>query len=446
MNFLTSKPLPRRTLLRGLGATMALPLLEAMLPAFSARGRAAAMPVHRFQTFYVPNGMAMEYWTPKGEGSAFELSPILEPLAPYRNQMLVLSGLRANWNYIHAGASGSFLTGTTRGGRNEVEIIADVSMDQLLARRFAKETQVASLELAMDAPANAGACTGNLSCAYTHTISWRSATQPLPMEYNPRAVFEKLFGDSGSTDRAARGARLRQHKSMLDSVREKLSSLKRELGPRDQVKVDEYTEAVRDVERRIQKAEEQDEAELPAMEQPQGVPPVFEDHLALMLDLQLLALQSDLTRVISFMISKEQSARPYPQIGVPEAHHPLSHHDNHPDLIERMSKINRYHTQLFSQYLAKLRATPDGDGSLLDHMTILYGSGISNSTRHSGDNLPLVVMGGGAGRLKGGRHLTYTDKPSMANLLVTLMDKLDVPVERLGGSTGRLPIDTLSGV
>ena len=445
MNFLTSKSLPRRKVLRGLGATVALPFLEAMLPAFSLRGRAASA-VHRFQTFYVPNGMAMEFWTPKGEGSAFELTPILEPLAPFRDQMLVLSGLRANWNYIHAGASGSFLTGTTRGGRNEVEIIADVSMDQLLARRFAKETQLASLELAMDAPANAGACTGNLSCAYTHTISWRSATQPLPMEYNPRAVFEKLFGDTGSTERAAREARLRQHKSILDSVRDKLSDLKRELGPQDQVKVNEYAEAIRDVERRIQKAEEQDEVELPAMDQPQGVPPVFEDHLALMLDLQLLALQSDLTRVISFMISKEQSARPYPQIGVPEAHHPLSHHDNHPDLIERMSKINRYHTELFSKYLAKLRATPDGDGSLLDHMTILYGSGISNSTRHSGDNLPLLVVGGGAGRLQGGRHLTYSDKPSMANLLVTLMDKLDVPVERLGGSTGKLPIDTLSGV
>jgi len=445
MNFLTAKPLPRRTLLRGVGATMALPFLEAMVPAFS-RGHAASAPVHRFQTFYVPNGMAMEYWTPKGEGSAFELSPILEPLAPYKDRMLVVSGLKANWNYIHAGASGSFLTGTTRGGRNEVEIIADVSMDQLLARRFARETQVASLELAMDAPANAGACTGNLSCAYTHTISWKSATQPLPMEYNPRAVFEKLFGDSGSTERSARGARLRQHKSMLDSVRDKLAELKRELGPRDQVKVDEYGEAIRDVERRIQKAEEQYETELPVMDQPQGVPPVFEDHLALMLDLQRLALQSDLTRVISFMISKEQSARPYPQIGVPEAHHPLSHHDNHPDLVERMSKINRYHAQLFSQYVATLAATPDGDGSLLDHMTILYGSGISNSTRHSGDNLPLLLVGGGAGRLKGGRHLTYSDKPTMANLLVTLMDKLDVPVEKIGGSTGKLPLDTLSGV
>jgi hypothetical protein len=387
--------------------------------------------------------MAMEYWSPKGEGSTFELSPILEPLAPFRNQLLVLSGLRASWNYIHAGASGSFLTGTTRGGRNEVEVIADVSMDQLLARQFARETQLASLEIAMDGPANAGACTGILSCAYTHTISWRSATQPLPMEYNPRAVFEKLFGDSGSTEPAAREARLRQHKSILDSVSDKLTSLKKTLGPEDQTKVEEYTESVRDVERRIQRAEQQSDVELPTIEQPQGVPPVFEDHLALMLDLQLLAFQSDLTRVVSFMIGKEQSARPYPQIGVPEAHHPLSHHENRPELVAHMSKINRYHIELFSKHLSKLRATPDGEGSLLDHMTILYGSGISNSQRHSGDNLPLLVVGGGAGRLKGGRHLSYSDKPPMANLLVTLMDKLDVPVDRLGGSTSALEIDTL---
>src|SRR6266849_7785277 len=254
MSFLTAKSLPRRTALKGLGATMALPFLDAMFPALSSKARAAAKPVQRFQAFYVPNGMAMEYWSPKGEGSAFELSPILEPLAPYRDQMLVLSGIKASWNYIHAGASGSFLTGTPRGGRNEIEIFADVSMDQLLARHFASDTQVASLELSMDAPANAGACTGNLSCVYTHTLSWRSATQPLPMEWNPRAVFERLFGDSGRTDWAAREARMRQHKSILDSVTAKLTALKRDLGPKDQTKVNEYTDAVRDVERRIQKA------------------------------------------------------------------------------------------------------------------------------------------------------------------------------------------------
>jgi hypothetical protein len=266
------------------------------------------------------------------------------------------------------------------------------------------------------------------------------------MEWNPRAVFEKLFGDSGSTDWAARERRLRQHKSILDSVTQKLAGLKQELAPQDQTKVDQYTDAVRDVERRIQMAEKQSGIELPSMEQPVGAPPVFEDHLALMLDLQRLAFQSDLTRVISFMISKEQSARPYPQIGVPEAHHPLSHHNNVPELIARMSKINRYHTELFAGYLAKLRATPDGDGSLLDHMTILYGSGISNSNRHSGDDLPLMLIGGGAGKLKGGRHLKYADKPSMANLLMTIMDKMDYPMEKVGGSTGKLPIDTLSDV
>jgi hypothetical protein len=417
-----------------------------MVPALSARARAAAKPIHRFQAFYVPNGMAMEYWTPKGEGTGFELSPIMEPLAPFRSQLLAVSGMKATWNYIHAGASGSFLTGTIRGGRNEVEIFADVSMDQILAKQFARETQVASLELSLDPPNNAGACTGNLSCVYTHTLSWRSPTQALPTEYNPRAVFEKLFGDTGSTDARARRARLRQQKSILDSVTEKLTRLSNELGPDDRRKVDEYSESVRDVERRIQKAEEQRDVDLPSLDQPQGVPPVFEDHLALMLDLQRLALQADLTRVISFMIGKEQSARPYPQIGVADAHHPLSHHGNVPDLIARMSLINRYHTQLFAKYLDTLRQTRDGEGTLLDHMSILYGAGISNSNAHSGENLPIIVVGGGAGRLRGGRHLKFTDKPPMANLLVTLMDKLDVPVEKLGGSTGKLDIDTLPGV
>ena len=442
---LIQKSLPRRTVLRGLGATLALPFLDAMAPtAVSRAARAATKAPHRFQAFYVPNGMAMEYWTPAEEGTGFRLTPILEPLAPYRDQMIVLSGLHANWNYIHAGASGSFLTGTTRGGTNETEIIADVSMDQLLARHYARETQVASLEVAMDRPNNAGACTGNLSCVYTHTLSWRSPTQPLPMEWNPRAVFETLFGDSGSTDREARAARLRQHKSLLDAVNGKLADLKRELGASDRTKLDDYTESVRDVERRIQRAEEQSDLELPEMRQPQGAPPVFEDHLELMLDLQLLAFQSDLTRVVSFMIGKEQSARPYPQIGVPEAHHPLSHHNNVPEIIEHMSKINRYHTELLSKYLAKLRATPDGDGSLLDHVTIMYGSGISNSTRHAGDNLPIMLVGGGAGRLPSGRHIRYAKEPSLANLLVTLMDKMDVPVDRIGGSTGKLPLDTLA--
>jgi len=441
MAFLT-RSLPRRTLLKGMGTTLALPFLEAMLPPL----RGATTPAHRFQAFYTPNGMAMEYWTPKGAATALELNSIMEPLAAYRDQMLVFSGIKASWNYIHAGASGSFLTGTPRGGKNEIEIIADVSIDQMLGQHFAKETQLATLEICMDLPANAGACTGNLSCAYLDTLCWRSPTQPLPMDWNPRTVFEKLFGDSGSTDRTARARRIQQHKSILDSVNGKLASLKQELGPQDQVKMNEYTDAVRDVERRIEMAERQTNIELPALDQPLGAPPVFEDHVALMMDLKVLALQSDLTRVVSFMISKEQSPRPYPQIGVPEAHHPLSHHNNVPELIEKMSKINRHHVELFSKYLAKLKATPDGDGSLLDHMTILYGAGISNSNGHSGDNLPLMLVGGSSGKIKGGRHLKYDNKPSQANLLMTIMDKMGYPVEKVGGSNGKLPIDTLSEV
>jgi len=437
-----SKSLPRRTVLKGLGTTMALPFLNAMLPPL----RGATKAAHRFQSFYVPNGMAMEYWTPKGEGRTFELAPIMEPLAPYKDQLTAFSGIKASWNYIHAGASGSFLTGTPRGGKNEIEIIADVSIDQMLGRHFESETQLGSLEMSMDLPANAGACTGNLSCAYLDTLSWRSPTQPLPMEWNPRTVFEKLFGDSGSTDRKARESRLQQHKSILDSVNGKLASLKQELGPQDQNKVDEYTDAVRDVERRIQMAERQSAVELPKLDEPLGAPPVFEDHLALMMDLQVLAFQSDLTRVISFMLAKEQSPRPYPQIGVPEAHHPLSHHNNIPELVEKMSKINRYHMELFAKYLAKLKATPDGDGSLLDHITILYGAGLSNSNGHSGDNLPQILVGGSAGKIRGGQHLKYPNKPSQANLLLTIMDKMDYPVEKVGGSTGKLPLETLSGV
>jgi hypothetical protein len=438
MNLL-HKSLPRRTMLKGIGASMALPFLDAMLPPM----RAATKAAHRFQAFYTPNGMAMEYWTPKGEGTNFELAPIMEPLAPFKNQLTIFSGIKASWNYIHAGASGSFLTGTPRGGRNEIEIIADVSIDQMLGAHFGKETQLETLEICMDLPANAGACTGNLSCAYLDTLCWRTPTQPLPMDWNPRTVFEKLFGDSGTTDRAARERRLQQHKSILDSVSGKLEDLKNQLGPRDRGKVDEYTDAVRDVERRIQMAEKQSDIELPALDQPLGAPPVFEDHLALMLDLQLLALQSDLTRVVSFMISKEQSPRPYPQIGVPEAHHPLSHHNNIPELVEKMSKINRYHAELFSKYLSKLRDTPDGDGSLLDRMTILYGAGISNSNGHSGENLPLMLVGGHAGRIKGGRHIKYADKPSQANLLMMIMDRMDYPVEKVGGSTGKLAVDPL---
>ena len=447
MRIITRRSLSRRTVLRGLGATVALPFLDAMAPALAALERTQVKPTHRFQAIYAPNGMAMEYWTPATVGNAFELSPILEPLGAFQDQMLVFSGLDASWNYVHAGASGSFLTGTARGGENESDVFAEKSIDQILADEFGRSTQLASLELSIDKAANAGQCTGGLNCAYTQTISWRTPTMPLPMENNPRAVFERMFGDSGSADPAVRAARLREKKSILDSVLEGLSDLNRRLGPADRSKVTEYTVAIRDVERRIELAESQsDMAPEVTWKEPRGMPSDFEEHVALMFDLQLLALRSDMTRVVTFMLGREQSTRTYPQVGVPDAHHPLSHHQNDPGRIALMSRINAYHAKLTSEYLAKLRATEDGDGSLLDHMTILYGCGISNSTRHAGNNIPLLVLGGGNGRLNGSEHLKYPDGTSHSRLLVTLMDKLDVPVERIGSSITGLPLETLSEV
>ena len=455
MKILTGKAMSRRTLLRGLGATVALPFLDAMIPGL-ARGQSLIKRPHRFQAVYVPNGMAMQYWTPSGQAGNFStdrsfeeplrLMPILEPLAPFRDRITQFSGLRASWVNVHAGASGSWLNGTDRGGETEVDIFADVSVDQLLAREFGKETQLASLQVSLDAPALAGSCSIGQSCVYTHTLSWISPTQALPMEYNPRSLFERLFGDAGSTERGARLARLHQQKSILDSVSDDLAALNRKVGPQDNVRIEQFSESIRDVERRIQMVEEQADIELPVLEQPQGAPADFEEHAKLMMDLQLLALQTDLTRVITFMIGKELSGRQYPQAGVTEAHHPLSHHNNTPELVERMSKINLYHMGLFADYVAKLDATPDVDGSLLDNMTIMYGGGISNSSGHAGDNLPVILVGGGAGRLQGGRHLTYHNAPPLPNMLVSLMDKFDLPVERIGSSTGKLPMEALSGV
>jgi len=441
----TKKRLPRRTALKGIGVTLALPLLDAMVPAFSSTLRAASGGVRRLGVVYVPNGMAMEYWTPKAEGSAFDLTPILLPLEAFRNQMLVLSGLKAFWTPAHAGASTTFLTGAA-GVAGETAPRADISIDQIVGREFADQTQLASLELAIDARANAGQCSGNHSCVYTNTISWRSRTTPLPMENNPRVVFERLFGDTTSTDPAARRLRIERDRSIIDSVNEKLAGLRRTIGPRDRLKIEEYLEGIRDVERRIQKAGEQSTVEIPLLEQPEGIPSSFEDHVLLMFDLQLLAYQTDLTRVITFMMGREVSSRTYPEIGVQEAHHPLSHHEDDPHRIATMAKINVYHATLFARYLKKLRETPDGDGSLLDHMVMVYGCGMSNSNSHSPVNVPVLVLGGGSGHLKGGRHLKYDGDPPLANLMVTLVDKLGVPIERLGNSNGSLPLDALSGV
>ena len=432
--------LPRRTFLRGVGAALALPLLDAMVPALTAVVKTAANPVRRLGVVYVPNGMAMDSWTPATQGAGFEFTPILKSLEPFRDQLLVLSNLRgAPGGGSHAGAATRFLTGMVARTPRGTGVQASVSMDQLAARQMAQETQLASLELGLDSRDFAGTCDAGYACAYSNTISWRGATTPLPMENDPRAVFERLFGDSSSTNSTARLASIHRNRSILDSVTDKVSRLERDLGSQDRLKLNEYLEAVRDVERRIQKAEEQSTKELPVVDQPAGIPASFEDHATLMFDLQVLAYQCDLTRVITFMIGRELSGRSYPQIGIPDAHHPLSHHEGDPAKIAIMAKLNAYHVSQFAYFIKKLRSTPDGDGSLLDHSMILYGAGMSESNEHYPYNLPVLLLGGGSG-LKGGRHIKYPDNSELASLHLSLLDKMGVPVEALGNSDGKLEI------
>ena len=443
--FIRKMAVPRRTVLRGLGAALALPLLDAMVPALGAAAWAAAAPARRLGIVYAPNGMAMDYWTPATEGSGFELPVVMKPLEPFRDRLLVVSGLRGPSGGAHAGGSTLFLTGAPPKPA-EVEVEASISMDQIIAKELGQQTQLGSLELSLDGRSNAGQCCAGYSCAYTNTISWRGPSTPLPMENNPRAVFERLFGDTGSTGQAARLARMQGERSLLDSIAQKAARLSQGLAPRDRLKLDEYLAGVRDVERRIQKAEEQSARDLPAVDQPPGVPGAFNEYAKLMFDLQLLAPQTDLTRVTTFMLGRELSGRTYPEIGVPDAHHPLSHHENDPIKIATMSKINTFHMSLFAEFVEKLRTTPDGDGSLLDHTTLLYGGGISNSNGHTHDNLPVLLLGGGIRTVTGGRHLRYADDTPLANLLVHVAGVTGVPVERIGNSTGELRVAPLSGL
>ena len=441
---ITKKTLSRRTLLRGVGATVALPLLDGMVPALSALARTAAAPTPRFGAVYVPNGMVMRDWTPATRGPGFELTPILQPLSPYRDQLLVLSGLNSTpppgvRGGTHSRAATKFLTAVHPGVWDEHE---PISMDQMAARALGRHTPLASLELGLEGANFAGSCdSGGFGCAFSYTISWSSGSTPLPMEHNPRAVFERLFGDSETTDPAAREARRREQRSLLDSVSDDVARLTGELGADDRRKLGAYLDAVRDVERRIEIAEAQGEGEVPLMERPFGVPATFAEHARLMYDLQLLAHQTDRTRVTTFMAGHELSGRTYTEIDVPDAHHPLSHHRHVPEALDKLTKINTYHVQLFAEFVEKLRATPDGDGSLLDQMILLYGAGMSDSNSHSPYGLPIVVAGGGAGQLQGGRHLEFPepDRTPLANLHVTLLDKLGVDVDRFGDSTGALP-------
>jgi len=442
VTFITKKALDRRTILRGFGTALALPVLESMAPALRAFDKTSAAPVKRLGIVYTPNGRMMKNWTPAGEGAAFEFSPTLEALQPYRDKLLVLTGLnrRLPGDHVigvHCGASTGFLTDCLPEPTDISNLHAGISADQIAAKQCGQYTQLASLELGLESTDFGGTSETGFSKAYVSTLCWRSVSTPLPMENNPRVVFERLFGDSGSTNPTARLARLQQERSILDSVTQSVADLGRELGQGDRTKLNEYLEAVRDVERRIQKTEEQNGNALPVFEHPVGIPANYAEHVKLMYDLWVLAYQADLTRVITFMVGHELSGQTFPEIDVPDAHHAISHHQGNPVSLAKLAKIDAYHVSLFSYFVEKLRSTRDGDGSLLDHSMILYGAGMSDSNRHDPKNLPLLLLGGGCGQLKGGRHLRYEDTP-VANLHLTLLDKLGVHTDSIGDSYGEL--------
>ena len=434
----TKKSLPRRTVLRGMGAAIALPFLDCMVPAFAY----APEPVRRLGIVYVPMGMNMPLWTPATEGP-LELSVIQQPLAPFQDRVLVLSGLDskeadAHDGGVHPRCQTAWLTGAKAFPTEGVGIRAGISMDQIAAAQLASQTQLASLEIATETFELAGACNFGYSCAYNNTLCWRNDTTPLPMEVNPRVVFERMFGTADSTDQPARMAYITKRKSILDAMTERAAALNVQLGPDDRAKVDQYLDAVRDVERRIQKAEEQIDQELPLVDQPVGVPASYEEHTQLLFDLLTLAYQTDLTRVGTFMVGKEQSNRAFPEIGVAEPHHPLSHHQNNPEKLAKQAKVNALHMQLFVRFLHKLQSTPDGDGSLLDHTLLLYGSGMSDSNLHLMWDVPTMVVGNKTFGITGGRHIRYPEGTPLANLQLTLLDKVGVHVDQFGDSTGEL--------
>ena len=439
------KTLPRRTFLRGLGVSLGLPLLDAMVPAMVNAQNPAPAAVKRLAFVYVPNGMIMEDWTPKAEGTTYELPLILAPLGPFRDQLQILSGLNQNMAAAlpgegeqapHERAGATYLTAVHPQREGHV----GVSVDQLAAQHLGQHTQLASLELSLDPSAIAGQCEKGWSCAYVHTLSWRTPTTPNPTENQPRAVFERLFGDSESTDPAERRARLERRRSVLDSVIEAASRLSKDLGPDDRAKLAEFSDSIRDVERRIQRAEDQSSREIPEFDRPVGVPARFDEYAKLMFDLQLLAFQSDFTRVSTFMMGPEQGGRTFREIGIADAHHPLSHHQNDPGKIAKVTKIDIYHTGILAHFLERLRNTREGNGSLLDHIMLIYGSGISDGNSHSTKDLPVALLGGGAGKLHGGSHQRFPKGTPMSNLFVSLLNKLDVPVASFGDSSGSLDL------
>jgi hypothetical protein len=436
--------LPRRTFLRGVGATMALPLLDAMIPALSAISTTAAAPVRRLGFVYIPNGAVMQQWTPTETGRGFALSPILQPLAPYKDRLTVVTGLAhgqaeplGDGNGEHSRASATWLNGVHPKQTEGADVEAGMTADQIAAAALGRDTPLPSLELAVDLDGMVGNCENGYSCVYLNTVAWRSSTTPLPMENNPRVVFERLFGDGGTPQQ--RVAEMRRDRSILDSVTDDLAALERVVGGGDRARLDQYLDSVRALERRIQMAEVQGaDAELPDLARPVGIPGTYEDHVKLMFDLLALAYQADITRVFTFMLGRELGGRTYPHLGVPDPHHGLSHHRNDPEKLDKLARINTYHMGLFAHFLGRLQSTEDGDGSLLDHSMVLYGGGLGDSNDHAHFDLPELVVGGGAGGLRGGRHLRYPKDTPVNNLLVSMLGKAGLPAERFGDATGQI--------
>jgi hypothetical protein len=441
MSVLTKKAIPRRTVLRGVGAAVALPLLDAMVPAATALAQTAARPRRRFGAVFVPNGAILEQWTPATTGVGFEFSPILAPLERFRDSLVVVSNLtRANPGVVegdHAISAAGWLTGVFPRRTEAEDVRAGITIDQLLAAQIGQDTPFPSLELATtDFTGYVGACTSGFSCAYTNTISWSTPTTPLPMEINPRTVFERMFGRAG-TD-AERAARRRRDRSLLDAIAEQAGDLRRSLGGPDRQRLTDYLDNVREIERRLEKADAHNTSSVRALELPIGIPESFEDHVLLMYELLAVAYQADLTRVFTFMTDRELSQRTYPNIGVAEQHHTVSHHGNDPANIEKVARINRYHLELFARFLDRLRETPDGDGTLLDHALIVYGGGMGNPNQHASDPLPLLAVGGAPRR--GHRHLQLPTRTPVGNLWLTVAREMGREIDAFGVSTGTIDL------
>ena len=442
---ITKMSLSRRTVLRGLGATLALPLLDAMVPALAATARTAATPPTRLGFFYGPNGMFLPNFHPAGDGGPnFAMTPILEPLAPYRDQLTVVSGLSNRGvvspnegGGVHSRAHAGWLNGVLPNKTEGADLRAGKTVDQYAADVLGVDTSLRSLELTTDSNFLVGNCENGYACAYLNSTSWRDDTTPLPHERDPRIVFQRMFGDGGSV--GARLADMRTDRSILDAVTGRLGDLKRGLGEGDRNTIDDYLDTVRELERRIQRAEASNAATpLPSLEQPSGVPDSYDEHLKLLYDLLVLAYQADVTRVSCTQIAREQSGRTYPDIGVPEGHHTISHHQLDLHNVEQYTKVNVYHLSQFARFVEKMRATPDGDGTLLDHSMLLYGCGMGDGDHHTPFDLPVAVVGGGGGRLAGNRHLKYPLHTPFMNLGLSLLEKVDVAVDRIADSTGRL--------